>query len=60
MSVQSPLREETYRPMIRLTAIVLSMLLIAGCTALVVGGAEGGYDPCEQEQPTDERCKDSR
>ena len=46
--------------MIRSILIVLSMLAFAGCTALVVGGAEGGYDPCEQDQPTDERCKDSR
>ena len=60
MSVQSPLREETNRPMIRSILIALSMLALAGCTALVVGGAEGGYDPCEQERPTDERCKDSR
>jgi hypothetical protein len=46
--------------MIRSILIALSMLALAGCTALVVGGAEGGYDPCEQERPTDERCKDSR
>ena len=46
--------------MIRLIAIVVSMLALVGCTALVVGGAEGGYEPCEQEQPTDEECADSR
>ena len=60
MSVQSPLRPETNRSMIRSILIVLSMLALTGCTALVVGGAEGGYDPCDEKQPTDERCKNSR
>jgi hypothetical protein len=46
--------------MIRFIAVILSLFALAGCTALVVGGAEGGYEPCEQEQSTDEECKDSR
>ena len=60
MSVQSPVSTETRNSMNRLIAIVLSMFALSGCTALVVGGAEGGYEPCEQEQSTDEECKESR
>ena len=57
MSVQSPLRLEDR---MRLSYIVLSLLMLSGCTALVVGGAAvGGYQLGKDERPPSVVASDS-